>query len=233
MTDLMRDAVEVLAERPRRIALAEFHVALPPQRVPVPCPRDDLKAPIGVVKVPRDASAQIGFPDVQDAPDRPIDGRRPEGRVIRGDLVEVTAPVGDGGVQDPAGVRRHPAALRVRALVARVDDVHALVGRTGPDSSRGRAAVDWYPSSETAEELWWRVDEEARARLPVTGVQEQLTTERLDRHPGESSSGSPRRRHRHHARKPPVQARRPILNYEYLHNGRTWQRCPASTRARI
>src|SRR5262245_50048348 len=183
MTDLMRDAVEVLAERPRRIALAEFDVAVHRERVPVPCPWDDLEAPIGVAKVPRDALAQIGFPDVQDAPDRPVDGRRPEGRVIRGDLVEVTTPVGDGRVQDAAGVRRHPAGLRVRALVARVDDVHALVGRADPDGSRCRVDVDGDRSSEAAQELWLWVDEEARARLLVTGIQKQVTTERLDRHP--------------------------------------------------
>jgi hypothetical protein len=189
MTDLVRDAVEVLAERPRRIALAELDIAVHRERIPVACPRDDLEAPIGIAKVPRDASAQISFPDVQDTLDRSVDGGRPEARVIRGDLVEVTMLVGDGGVQDPAGVRRHPTGHRVWALVACIDDVHALVRRADPNASRCRIDVNDDRSSEAAQELWLWVDEEARARLPVTGIQKQVAAERLDRHPANRAPG--------------------------------------------
>ena len=132
--------------------------------------RDDLEAPIAVAKVPRDTAAQIGFPDVEDAPDSAVDRRRPEGGGFRGDLVEVTALIGNGAVQDPAGVRRHSACVRVRALAARIDDVHALVGRTWPDGARCRVDVDGDWPSEAAQELWLRIDEETRARLLVTGI---------------------------------------------------------------
>jgi hypothetical protein len=137
VADLVRDAVEVLAQKPRWIALAELDVAEHREGVPVPCPRDDLEAPIGVAKVPCDTAAQIGFPDVEDAPDGAVNRRRPEGRVFRGDLVEVTALIGNRAVQDPAGVRRHPPVSEYGRLLR--------ASTTYMRSSAGRAR--WCPVS--------------------------------------------------------------------------------------
>src|SRR5213594_4998712 len=91
------------------------------------------------------------------------------------DSFEMSLLVGLGGAQPLPRVRWHLAGFRVRASAARAHDVHAVVRRAHLMAPGVESTWDGYRPREAGEKLRLREDAEARSRLAVAGIEEQIT----------------------------------------------------------
>ena len=148
--DLMRNHVEVQAERLDAAVLglmdADLQEAVAHEGVFQKVALNDQFQPVEVApEMPGDRMAEIFLPHVQREAYRAEQMRGLEFRSFRRDVVEMTVAIGQRGREAVSRPGRHQVeriAAQIfgqavgKLLADGIDDIHAIVARAGPDSSR-------------------------------------------------------------------------------------------------